>query len=52
LIAVTMRRARAGWAIADAEVWDDAGKFVGYGSQAMFLNSLSGEPPTIDASRR
>ena len=52
LVAVTLRRAKAGWAIADAEVWDDEGKFVGYGSQAMYLHSLSGEPPTIDASRR
>lgn len=52
LIAVTLRRAKAGWAIADAEVWDDEGKFVGYGSQAMYLHSLSGDPPVIDASRR
>lgn len=52
LVAVTLRRAIAGWAIADAEVWDDNGKFVAYGSQAMYLHTLSGEPPTIDASRR
>lgn len=52
LVAVTMRRARAGWAIADAEVWDDEGRFLAYGAQAMYLQSVSGEPPTVDASRR
>ena len=52
LVAVTMRRARAGWAVADAEVWDDEGRFVAFGAQAMYLHNLSGEPPTVDASRR
>jgi acyl-CoA thioesterase len=52
LVTATVRRARAGWAIADAEVWDDTGRFVAYGSQAMYLQNLSGEPPTIDASER
>ncbi|HSD86431.1 MAG TPA: thioesterase family protein [Kofleriaceae bacterium] len=52
LVAVTMRRARGGWAIADAEVWDDEGRFLAYGSQAMYLHGVSGDPPTIDASRR
>lgn len=52
LVAVTMRRARGGWAIADAEVWDDLGRFVAYGAQAMYLQGLAGEPPTVDASRR
>ena len=52
LVAVTTRRARAGWAIADAEVWDDEGRFLSYGSQAMYLQGLSGDPPTVDASRR
>ncbi|MGN6105082.1 MAG: thioesterase family protein [Kofleriaceae bacterium] len=51
LVAVTMRRARAGWAIADAEIWDDEGRFLGYGAQAMYLQGLSGEPPVVDASR-
>lgn len=50
LVAVTMRRARGGFAIADAEVWDDEGRFVAYGAQAMYLNSLAGEPPTVDAT--
>jgi acyl-CoA thioesterase len=52
LVAVTLRRAKAGWAVADAEVWDDEGRFVAYGAQAMYLHSLSGDPPTVDASRR
>ena len=52
LVDVTLRRARAGWAIADVEVWDDEHRFIAYGSQAMYLNQLAGEPPTIDASGR
>lgn len=52
LVAVTMRRARGGFAIADAEVWDDEGRFIAYGAQAMYLHSLSGDPPTVDASQR
>jgi acyl-CoA thioesterase len=52
LVVATMRRARVGWAIADAEVWDDEGRLVAYGSQAMYLHGLSGEPPVVDASRR
>ncbi|HEY3803720.1 MAG TPA: thioesterase family protein [Kofleriaceae bacterium] len=52
LVACSVRRARAGWAIGDAEVWDDEGKLVAYGTQAMYLQNLSGDPPTVDASRR
>jgi acyl-CoA thioesterase len=52
LVAVTLRRARAGWAIADAEIWDDEGKFIAYGAQAMYLHNLSGEPPTVNAAVR
>lgn len=52
LVSVVCRRARAGWAIADAEVWDDEGRLVAYGSQAMYLHGLSGDPPVIDASHR
>ena len=52
LVSTTVRRARAGWAIGDAEVWDDAGKLVAYGTQAMFLHGVSGDPPTVDASQR
>jgi acyl-CoA thioesterase len=52
LVDVTLRRARAGWAIADAEVWDDEGRMVAYASQAMYVQAVSGEPPTVDAARR
>jgi acyl-CoA thioesterase len=52
LVAVTLRRARMGWAIADADIWDDEGKLVAHGSQAMYLHTVSGEPPVIDASSR
>lgn len=52
LVAVTVKRARMGWAIADAEVWDDEGKLIAYGAQAMYLHNLSGDPPVIDASTR
>lgn len=52
LIVTTVKRAKGGWAIGDCEVWDDEGRFLAYGTQAMYLHSLSGDPPTIDASRR
>ncbi|MGE5181068.1 MAG: thioesterase family protein [Acidobacteriota bacterium] len=52
LVSVSVRRARAGWAIGDAEVWDDEGRLVGYGAQAMYLHGASGDPPIVDASRR
>jgi acyl-CoA thioesterase len=52
LIDVTVRRALMGWAIADVNVWDDERRFIAYGSQAMYLHHLSGEPPTVDASDR
>ena len=52
LVAVTVRRANGGWGVADAEVWDDEGRFIAYGTQAMYLHTLSGEPPTVDASDR
>ncbi len=51
LVAVTTRRARAlSWAIApDAEVWDDEGRFLSYGSQAMVP---AGPTPWRSANRR
>lgn len=52
LIATTVRRAKGGCAIGDCEVWDDEGRFLAYGTQAMYLHSLSGDPPTVDASGR
>ncbi len=44
-------RARHGL-VAEADVWDDEGRLVACGSQAMYLQNLSGEPPVIDASGR
>jgi acyl-CoA thioesterase len=52
LVAVSLRRARAGWAVADADVWDDEGRLVAHGAQAMYVQNLSGEPPVFDASSR
>jgi len=52
LFAVTARRARAGWAIADTDVWDDEGRYLAHGSQAMYLRGVAGEPPVVDASER
>jgi acyl-CoA thioesterase len=52
LVSVTLRRAKAGIAVADAEVWDDEGRLIAYGAQTMYLHTVSGDPPTIDASRR
>ncbi len=52
LFSVTARRAKAGWAIADTEVWDDEGRFIAYGSQAMYIRGVAGEPPVVDASER
>ncbi|CAN5160672.1 hypothetical protein BH11MYX1_BH11MYX1_34790 [soil metagenome] len=52
LVATTLRRAHAGWAIGDCEVWDDEGRFIASGSQAMYIQNLAGELPVIDASKR
>ena len=52
LVATTLRRAHAGWAIGDCEVWDDEGRFIASGSQAMYIQNLAGELPVIDASQR
>lgn len=52
LVAVRLRRARAGWAVAEADVWDDLGRLVACGSQAMYIQSLAGEAPSVDASGR
>jgi len=52
LFVVTARRAKAGWAIADTDVWDDEGRYLAHGSQGMYLRGVAGEPPTVDASKR
>lgn len=52
LVATTLRRAHMGWAVADAEVWDDEGKLIAHGSQAMYLHNVAGDPPVLDATGR
>ncbi len=52
LVATSLRRARGGWAIMDADVWDEDGKYLGYGAQAMYIHGLAGEPPVIDTTKR
>ncbi|MCB9559272.1 MAG: thioesterase family protein [Kofleriaceae bacterium] len=46
LIAAYARRARAGYAIAEVEVWDDADRLLAYGTQCMYIRGLAGTPPT------
>jgi hypothetical protein len=41
-----------GWAVARAQIWDDERRLIAHGSQAMYLHTVSGEPPTVDASQR
>ena len=52
LIAAELGRARGGWATARAEIWDDRGKYLGCGTQTMYLRTVTGEPPIVDASGR
>ncbi len=50
LVSVYARRARAGWAIGEAELWDDTGRLLAFASQAMFIRNVTGDPPVRDAS--
>ena len=52
LVAVDGAAGEGGWAIADAEVWDDEGRFSRTGRRRCICMAVSGDPPTIDASRR
>lgn len=52
LCVVDVPRARAGWAVGRCEIWDDAGRQLAVGSQAMYLSGVAGTPPTIDATDR
>lgn len=52
LVATYARRARAGYAIGEAELWDDEGRLIGFATQAMYVRSMTGDPPIVDASRR
>lgn len=51
LVATCVRRAHHGWAIGECEVWDEHGRFVAYGTQAMYVAGLAGEPPILDATQ-
>lgn len=45
LVSVLARRALAGTAIAEVEVWDDTRRLVAYGTQTMYLRTITGDPP-------
>jgi acyl-CoA thioesterase len=44
LTAVHARRARAGYASAAAEIWDDGGRLIAFATQTMLLRQGSGTP--------
>jgi acyl-CoA thioesterase len=50
LVSAYVRRARAGWAIGEAELWDDTGRLLAFATQAMYVRTLTGEPPVRDAT--
>ena len=52
LVASRVRRAHTGWAIGEAELWDDDGRLLAIASQAMYVRTVAGEAPTVDASAR
>ncbi|MEZ4362609.1 MAG: thioesterase family protein [Kofleriaceae bacterium] len=52
LLSSYVRRALDGVAVGEMEVWDDEGRFLAFGTQAMYLKRLTGAPPAVDASRR
>lgn len=49
LSCVHARRARAGYATADAEIWDDAGRLIAYATQMMMLRRIPEEKPLVGA---
>lgn len=52
LVDCRVRRARAGWAIGEATLWDDGGRLLAIASQAMYVRTVAGDPPVLDASTR
>ncbi|HEY4240763.1 MAG TPA: thioesterase family protein [Kofleriaceae bacterium] len=52
LVATRVPQAKGGYAIGEVDVWDDEGRYLAHGAQAMYLHALAGEPPVIDASHR
>ena len=47
-----VRAAADGYGIGEIEVWDDECRLIAYGTQAMYLQTVAGTPPVVDASRR
>jgi acyl-coenzyme A thioesterase PaaI-like protein len=45
LVSAFARRAAGGTAIAEVEVWDDTRRLVAYGTQTMYLRTITGDPP-------
>jgi acyl-CoA thioesterase len=52
LVVATLSRAHRGWATGRAEIWDDRGRFLACATQTMYLRTVSGTPPVVDASDR
>jgi len=50
LIDAFLGRAVNGWATGRAEIWDDRGKYLGAATQTMYLRTVTGDPPIVDAS--
>ncbi|HZR81046.1 MAG TPA: thioesterase family protein [Candidatus Binatia bacterium] len=49
LTAVHARRARAGYATAAVEIWDDGGRLIAYGTQMMMLRRVPQSGPLVGA---
>jgi acyl-CoA thioesterase len=52
LVDAEVPRARVGWAVGRATIWDDQGRLLALVSQAMYVRTIAGAPPTVDASDR
>ena len=50
LVSAHVRRARAGWAIGEAELWDDQGRLLAFATQSMYVRTITGEMPVRDAT--
>lgn len=52
LLEAHLGRARGGWANARVDVWDRGGRYLAGGCQTMYLRTVAGEPPSVDARGR
>lgn len=52
LIDAYLGRAVGGWATGRCDIWDDRGKYLGCATQTMYLRTVNGAPPVVDASAR